>query len=102
MKTRLFIFVAVFFTFTGSVFYGLQSLNMHINLHSQDIHQTHHTYRIYNSWLDSVLGKNPIDSCDVPIMPNGNYIGNPTTKEMRTWMNTAEFDISKFDAMYLK
>lgn len=96
MLNRFAIFVIVFVMFMGSVFYILQSQNYHINLHAKDITATHHTYKIYNTWLDSVRGKDPIKSCSVPIMSNGNYPGNPSKHQMKQWMNMCSYDLLLF------
>ena len=92
------VILAIFVFFT-IMFSGLSILNNYgqfINLHNKDIHRTHHTFRMYESWTSSLFGVNPISKCSIPILTNGNYPNNPTSAEMNEWIITSAFNHSHF------
>jgi len=93
---RIFIFMFGFCATMCVVPMLMNNMEYHVNLHASDITDTHHTYKIYDSWTDSMLGRNPIKSLSIPIMQNGNYPGNPSKNEMRQWIICCESDINWF------
>lgn len=45
-----------------------------INLHPEQITETHHTFRLYNSWLDAIRNVDYIAECKLGINPEtGDY-----------------------------
>jgi len=74
-----------------------------INIHSKDIHKTYHKYKIYNTWLNSILDIEPIDSLSLDINPEtGDYIGankdsKKSIKNFESWKNMCHFDKNLFN-----
>lgn len=88
IKTRLFVFVSVFFLVVGIAFNGLQSIGYHINMSSMT--DSAHTFKMYNSWFDAMSGNNPVATCTIPVLANGNYPTNPSTKRFNQWINACK------------
>jgi hypothetical protein len=97
MKKWLIKLVLTFVIFCSIVFQIIQTQDMTVNLHMSDITDTHHTYKLYHSWTDAIFDINPIKECRIPIMPNGNYPGNPTPNQFKQWK-----DVSSYNAGWFK
>ena len=73
-----------------------------INLHSSDITDTHHTYKMYSNTIDMLLNQNAIAECRLEVMSNGNYYNDPSPLEFAQWMNSCKYHKERFTPTYFK
>ena len=74
----------------------INNTGLFYNLSKKDMHIGHNVYKLYNSYTDSKLGINPIDSCDVSIT---DY---KSDRELYLWLNNAIYHPNHFKIEYLK
>jgi hypothetical protein len=79
-----------------SVFYTVLSNGNFINLHTADITDTYHEYKMYDSQIDAMFNRNPTKTCKLIIEANGNYTYDPTSLELQQWLSMCQFHPENF------
>jgi len=70
--------------------------SLRVSLDSSDESKTCHTFKKYSNGIDCFRGINPIDSVNIPIESNGNYIGNPSAISIAKWIAASVIDDDVF------
>ena len=101
MKIPLLLLATTLLTITFNL---LNGDGYYVNLHQADITDSTHTYKLYDTYIDSFLGINPISECTLNINPvTKEYEGLPLNNKaksysrFRQWMKICELDKNMFN-----
>jgi len=98
MRKVRFILITVLFLALMLTLFAVRNFDGYFtNLY--DMTDTYHEFAIFNSYLESITGLNPVKKVKFPII-NGNYYGNPTRKEFDRYLNHCKYNPKHFNYQY--
>jgi hypothetical protein len=102
------IILAIIMIVIFNIFSWINKDGYTINLNYNDMTDSTHTYKLYNSWTNAIFNINPIDSIKLEIDPNTkDYKYTPTNHnkskiKFTQWMAICNYNKEYFDINHFK